>query len=183
MTVSQLDKLHSKHLLPGFKDRSAEEREIQSLATSITSVRRMAPSRVSSAKSLLIVDGKTRCQDLRSCQNYIRRIAEQSKQLLHEVSNPSSGSSAESKRVDLLMAANVQTALATKVQTLSTTFRKKQSEYLRRKLEIRTAPSLVWPLRESRCPQNSRATKVDRAASAWAAAQTLWHLWQKTSKT
>ncbi|GAA5841594.1 hypothetical protein JCM3766R1_006784 [Sporobolomyces carnicolor] len=104
--ISQLDKLHSKHLLPGFKDRSAEEREIQSLATSITS-------------------------DLRSCQNYIRRIAEQSKQLLHEVSNPSSGSSAESKRVDLLMAANVQTALATKVQTLSTTFRKKQSEYLR----------------------------------------------------
>ncbi|GAA5905308.1 t-SNARE syntaxin TLG2 [Sporobolomyces salmoneus] len=107
--ISQLDKLHSKHLLPGFKDRTAEEREIQSLANSITS-------------------------DLRSCQNYIRKIAEQSKQLLHEVSNPSTvsgGASAESKRVDLLMAANVQTALATKVQMLSTAFRKKQSEYLR----------------------------------------------------
>lgn len=36
--VSQLDKLHSKHLLPGFKDRSAEEREIQSVANSITNV-------------------------------------------------------------------------------------------------------------------------------------------------
>ncbi|GAA5949372.1 hypothetical protein JCM3765_003388 [Sporobolomyces pararoseus] len=108
--ISQLDKLHSKHLLPGFKDRTAEEREIQALANSITS-------------------------DLRSCQNYIRKIAEQSKQLLQEVSSPSfgtgGGASTESKRVDLLMAANVQTALATKVQTLSTTFRKKQSEYLR----------------------------------------------------
>ncbi|GAA5881352.1 hypothetical protein JCM16303_000141 [Sporobolomyces ruberrimus] len=104
--ISQLDKLHSKHLLPGFKDRSAEEREIQSVANSITN-------------------------DLRSCQNCIRKIAEQSKQLLSEVSNPSNGVSAESKRTELLMAANVQTALATKVQTLSTTFRKKQSEYLR----------------------------------------------------
>ncbi|GAA6012795.1 hypothetical protein JCM11491_002564 [Sporobolomyces phaffii] len=104
--ISQLDKLHSKHLLPGFKDRTAEEREIQSLANSITS-------------------------DLRSCQNHIRKIAEQSQQLLRDVSNPATGTSPESKRTELLMAANVQTALATKVQTLSTTFRKKQSEYLR----------------------------------------------------
>ena len=39
LAVAHLDKLHAKHLLPGFKDRSAEEREIQALATSITSVR------------------------------------------------------------------------------------------------------------------------------------------------
>lgn len=36
------------------------------------------------------------------------------------------------KRIDLIMAANVQTALATKLQDLSTAFRKKQAEYLRR---------------------------------------------------
>lgn len=36
------------------------------------------------------------------------------------------------KRIDLIMAANVQTALATRVQELSTTFRKKQADYLRR---------------------------------------------------
>ncbi|GAA5822457.1 hypothetical protein JCM5353_000514 [Sporobolomyces roseus] len=102
--ITQLDKLHSKHLLPGFKDRSAEEREIENLATSITT-------------------------DLRTCQLNIRKIAEQSKQLLQETTT--STSSQESKRLDLLMAANVQTALATKVQALSSTFRKKQSEYLR----------------------------------------------------
>lgn len=37
-SVVQLDKLHAKHLLPGFKDRTAEEREIEALATSITAV-------------------------------------------------------------------------------------------------------------------------------------------------
>lgn len=42
--------------------------------------------------------------------------------------------SAESRRLDLIMAANVQTALATKVQELSGVFRKKQTEYLRREL-------------------------------------------------
>lgn len=36
------------------------------------------------------------------------------------------------KRIDLIMAANVQTALATRIQELSTTFRKKQANYLRR---------------------------------------------------
>ncbi|GAA5996040.1 t-SNARE syntaxin TLG2 [Rhodotorula paludigena] len=102
--IAQLDKLHAKHLLPGFKDRSAEEREIQSLATSITS-------------------------DFRTCQALIRRIAEQSQALLQ--SRPRDAVDAEMKRIDLIMAANVQTALATKLQDLSTAFRKKQAEYLR----------------------------------------------------
>lgn len=43
------------------------------------------------------------------------------------------GRASEAKRVDLIMAANVQTALATKVQELSGIFRKKQTAYLRRK--------------------------------------------------
>ncbi|KWU45095.1 t-SNARE, partial [Rhodotorula sp. JG-1b] len=100
----QLDKLHAKHLLPGFKDRTAEEREIEALATSITA-------------------------DFRTCQSHIRRIAEQSQSLL--ANRPRDPVEAELKRIDLIMAANVQTALATRVQELSTTFRKKQADYLR----------------------------------------------------
>ncbi|KAM0746802.1 t-SNARE [Meredithblackwellia eburnea MCA 4105] len=98
--IAHLDKLHAKHILPGFKDRSAEEREIENLASEIT-------------------------RDFRSTQKYIRQIAEMSKLLL------TSGGASESKRVDLIMAANVQTALATKVQELSGVFRKKQTAYLR----------------------------------------------------
>jgi hypothetical protein len=36
--VAMLDKLHAKHVLPGFKDRSMEEKEIDLLATDITRV-------------------------------------------------------------------------------------------------------------------------------------------------
>ena len=38
--VAALDKLHSKHLLPAFTDRTIEEREIHTLTTQITTVRR-----------------------------------------------------------------------------------------------------------------------------------------------
>ncbi|SCV73382.1 BQ2448_7308 [Microbotryum intermedium] len=101
--ISQLDKLHAKHILPGFKDRSAEEREIDALATEITS-------------------------DFRSCQRLIRQIAEMSRALLQQ---RVTHANAESTRLELIMAANVQTALATKVQELSGTFRKKQTAYLK----------------------------------------------------
>ena len=36
--VSALDKLHAKHALPGFTDRTAEEREIEASTAEITSV-------------------------------------------------------------------------------------------------------------------------------------------------
>ena len=36
--VNALDKLHSKHALPGFTDRTAEEREIEAATAEITSV-------------------------------------------------------------------------------------------------------------------------------------------------
>ena len=36
--VAHLDKLHAKHVLPGFKDRSAEERDINRATTDITKV-------------------------------------------------------------------------------------------------------------------------------------------------
>ncbi|CEQ42335.1 SPOSA6832_04138, partial [Sporobolomyces salmonicolor] len=125
--IAQLDKLHSKHLLPGFKDRTAEEREIEALATSITSVRSSSLLRL--RHPLCKLTTLPPSQDFRTCQAHIRKIAEQSKSLLAQ--RPTDPVDAESKRLELIMAANVQTALATKVQELSTTFRKKQSEYLR----------------------------------------------------
>lgn len=36
--VTALEKLHAKHALPGFSDRSAEEKEIESATTDITRV-------------------------------------------------------------------------------------------------------------------------------------------------
>ena len=36
--VTALDKLHAKHVLPGFADRSAEEREIEAATTDVTKV-------------------------------------------------------------------------------------------------------------------------------------------------
>lgn len=123
LTVTQLDKLHAKHLLPGFKDRSAEEREIDALATDITN-------------------------DFRATQRLIRRIADLSQALLRASSTPGGGTgkSPEAMRLDLIMSANVQTALATKVQDLSGVFRKKQTAYLKRE-----CTALVEPKRVVRC--------------------------------
>jgi len=38
-TVAALDKLHAKHVLPGFADRSSEEREIEAATSDITKVK------------------------------------------------------------------------------------------------------------------------------------------------
>jgi len=38
VTVSSLEKLHAKHVLPGFTDRTAEEREIETTTVDITRV-------------------------------------------------------------------------------------------------------------------------------------------------
>ncbi|EIM81249.1 t-SNARE, partial [Stereum hirsutum FP-91666 SS1] len=48
--IAALDKLHAKHVLPGFTDRSSEEREIEAATTDIT-------------------------KDFRQCQSLIQRIA------------------------------------------------------------------------------------------------------------
>lgn len=55
--MSQLDKLHSKHVLPGFADKTAEEREIANLTSDIT-------------------------RELRKCQNIIMKISQYAKNLL-----------------------------------------------------------------------------------------------------
>lgn len=38
VAVAALEKLHAKHVLPGFADRSAEEQEIESMTSAITKV-------------------------------------------------------------------------------------------------------------------------------------------------
>jgi hypothetical protein len=62
-------------------------------------------------------------QDFRTCHKHIQRIAQIAKTMATEP---------KTTQRDLLMAQNVQTAMATKVQELSSTFRKKQSVYLQR---------------------------------------------------
>lgn len=55
-TVASLDRLHSKHVLPGFSDKTAEEREIAALTSEIT-------------------------RELRKCQNIILKIANHAKNM------------------------------------------------------------------------------------------------------
>ncbi|KAK8849831.1 hypothetical protein IAR55_005167 [Kwoniella newhampshirensis] len=50
MKISTLDKLHAKHVLPGFTDRSAEEREIERQTTDITRDFRRCTSLTSSVQ-------------------------------------------------------------------------------------------------------------------------------------
>lgn len=91
---AKLDKLHQKHVLPGFDDnRSAEEGEIERLTTEITS-------------------------GFHECQSKIRKVQ-------------SMVSGGEASKAEEAMAKNIQISLATKVQEASTSFRRKQSSYLK----------------------------------------------------
>lgn len=96
--ISHLEKLHSKHVLPGFVDRSEEEREIEKETTEIT-------------------------RDFRKCSKLIAGLAQNTQQLIR---------SGKASKREIAMAQNVQTALATRVQDASGTFRRKQSNYMQR---------------------------------------------------
>lgn len=96
--VAHLERLHAKHVLPGFVDRSGEEREIENETTEIT-------------------------KEFRRCSKLIAALSKNTKSLVR--------SGQVSKR-EIAMAQNVQTALATRVQDASGTFRRKQSNYMQR---------------------------------------------------
>ncbi|KAF8503069.1 t-SNARE [Gautieria morchelliformis] len=98
--VIALDKLHAKHVLPGFADRSAEEREIGAMTSDIT-------------------------RDFRHCHKLIQRITPDP-----DPAHTFPPGAASSSRHATLAAQNVQRALAAKVQELSATFRKKQRVYM-----------------------------------------------------
>lgn len=96
--LAHLDRLHAKHVLPGFVDRSGEEREIEKETTEIT-------------------------KEFRRCSKLIAALSQNTQSLVR--------SGKVSKR-EIAMAQNVQTALATRVQDASGTFRRKQSNYMQR---------------------------------------------------
>lgn len=96
---SSLDKLHSKHILPGFDDedvKAREEIQIERLTQEIT----------------------RGFQDCRKAIQRIDRMVKDAKQ------------AGSLQKGDEVMAGNIQTALAGRVQEVSATFRKKQSAYL-----------------------------------------------------
>jgi len=99
LKAAKLDKLHSKHVLPGFGDeevKQQEEREIEELTQEIT-------------------------RGFQDCQKAIQRIENMVKEAKQ---------SGHLAKGDETMAHNIQIALASRVQEVSATFRKKQSHYL-----------------------------------------------------
>jgi syntaxin 16 len=96
--IAHLDRLHAKHVLPGFVDRSGEEREIEKETTAIT-------------------------KEFRKCSRLIAALSNNTQALAR---------SGKASKREIAMAQNVQTALATRVQDISGTFRRKQSNYMQR---------------------------------------------------
>lgn len=109
----KLDKLHSKHVLPGFDDESIkqqEEREIEQLTTQIT-------------------------RGFQECQKAIKRI---------EVMVKEARQTGNLQKGDEIMAQNIQVALASRVQEVSASFRKKQSTYLNSESQLILCEALFY---------------------------------------
>ena len=96
--LAQLDRLHAKHLLPSFEDKTEQERAIEALTEEVT-------------------------LDFRSASRQIAKLASHTTEAIRSRTLSSH---------EVTAARNAQTALATKVQQMSSLFRKKQSLYLRR---------------------------------------------------
>lgn len=142
--------MHAKHVLPGFKDRSGEERDIEAMTQSITRVRACSSPRCS---RLLVADRRARPsarQDFRKAQDLIKRI------------RPEQASEAEHRST-----LNLQRGLAAKVQDLSAGFRKKQRSYM----ESASAPappvssSGDTPQSDVRCSTLRRPSELQGHAS------------------
>ncbi len=115
--ASQLEKMHQKHVLPGFDDedvKKREEREIERLTQEIT-------------------------RGFQDCQKAILRIEKMVREA--KVTGLSKG--------DETMARNIQMGLAARVQEISSTFRKKQNNYLNK---IRALGGFESPFQRSFTP-------------------------------
>ncbi|KAI9852761.1 MAG: hypothetical protein M1838_005519 [Thelocarpon superellum] len=100
---SQLDKLHSKHVLPGFDDdevRRAEEGQIEKLTQDIT-------------------------RGFHACQRAIKKV----ETMVRDAHQQGGGGVSKGEEA---MARNIQISLAGRVQEASAGFRKKQSVYLKK---------------------------------------------------
>ncbi|KAH7339532.1 t-SNARE [Rhizoctonia solani] len=112
--ILALDKLHAKHVLPGFKDRSEEEREIEQRTNEIT---RVSPFFFSQVENFIDCRINSAVQEFRRCHSLIQRIS---------ASSHTFPPNSQSSQNDVTSARNVQRALAAKVQDLSALFRTKQ---------------------------------------------------------
>lgn len=108
----RLERLHQKHVLPGFSDddggdggrrKKAEEREIEDLTRLIT-------------------------KGFHTCHACIQRV----EQMVREARSQDGGLG----KAEETMARNIQISLAARVQEASANFRKKQSAYLKSMLEL-----------------------------------------------
>ncbi|MCJ1246119.1 hypothetical protein MMC30_003324 [Trapelia coarctata] len=109
---AQLDKLHAKHVLPGFDDEDVkreEEAVIERLTQDIT-------------------------KGFHDCQRAIQRI----EMMVRDAKQHGSVT-----KGDEIMARNIQISLASRVQEVSASFRKKQSTYLKK---LRTLGGMTSPL-------------------------------------
>lgn len=101
---AELDKLHQKHVLPGFEDEDVKKREedvIEGLTQEIT-------------------------RGFHKCQAAIQKVDS----MIREARNTAGGAS----QGEETMAKNIQISLASRVQEASAGFRKRQSNYLRSNL-------------------------------------------------
>ncbi|CAG8646057.1 16030_t:CDS:2, partial [Dentiscutata heterogama] len=105
--IPTLESLHRKHALPGFDDRTEEEREIERLSSEITKL-------------------------FKQCQQKIRRIADESR--------------IAASNQEETMSKNIQISLATKLQDLSTNFRKQQSAYMKKLKGVKVRSTGFFPI-------------------------------------
>ncbi|KAK4561753.1 t-SNARE affecting a late Golgi compartment protein 2 [Recurvomyces mirabilis] len=117
--MRKLDHLHAKHVLPGFDDESVKDKEARDIENLTSEITRA----------------------FTTSQSRIRRIDT----LLADQRNHSS--KAEIPQADTTMARNLKISLATRVSEVSTTFRKKQSAYLKK---LRSLDGLSTPLASDR---------------------------------
>ncbi|OQO13757.1 hypothetical protein B0A48_01988 [Cryoendolithus antarcticus] len=114
--MRRLDQMHAKHVLPGFDDESVkakEEREIEALTQEIT-------------------------RGFTSCQVAIRRVDK----LVAEQARTQQSRGGLTKE-DETMARNLKMSLAARVGEVSTTFRKKQTAYLKKLRSLNGLPSTL----------------------------------------
>lgn len=112
-TMKKLDHLHAKHVLPGFDDESVKAGEEREISSLTTEITR----------------GFT------ACQSSIKRV---DKLVQEQARSRAGGLSKE----DETMARNLKISLATRVGDVSTTFRKKQTAYLKKLRSLGGMPAL-----------------------------------------
>ncbi|TKA29777.1 hypothetical protein B0A50_03141 [Salinomyces thailandicus] len=118
--MKKLDQLHAKHVLPGFDDESVKAKEEREIEGLTQEITRA----------------------FTTCQNRIRKIDG----LVYEQHAQAGG---RSSQADEKMARNLKMSLAARVGDVSTTFRKKQSAYLKK---LRSLGGMTTPIDRANTP-------------------------------